>query len=275
MDLPPSTVGFGGVDPLSVAVSSRDKQTLQMVRDALRRKDAMLAFQPVVMAADPTRTAFYEGLIRIRDETGRVIPAKEFISVTETDELGRQIDALALELGLKALTDNPGLRLSINMSARSIGYPAWSETLDRGLSQDSTVAERLVLEITEASAMVMPDIVSVFMDDMQIRGASFALDDFGAGFTAFRYLKQFFFDAIKIDGQFIEGIASNPDNQVLTQALFSIGRHFEMITVAEKVSNADDAAFLIDAGIDCLQGYHFGAPSLREPWEAPHKVESA
>ena len=97
---------------------------------------------------------------------------------------GRRIDALALELGLRALSENPDLRLSINMSARSIGYPDWSETLDRGLSEDPTVAERLILEITEASAMVMPDIVSVFMDDLQIRGVSFALDDFGAGFTS-------------------------------------------------------------------------------------------
>jgi predicted signal transduction protein with EAL and GGDEF domain len=66
-------------------------------------------------------------------------------------------------------------------------------------------------------------------------GISFALDDFGAGYTAFRYFRDFFFDMIKIDGQFIRGIASNPDNQVLTQALASIGKHFDMFTVAESV----------------------------------------
>ena len=254
-------------NPLSVAVTERDKQTLQMVRDALARQDAMLAYQPIVMAADPRRAAFYEGLIRIRDETGRIIPAKDFIAVTETDELGRQIDCLALELGLKALADAPGLRLAINMSARSIGYPRWTRTLDRGLDYGPTVAERLILEITESSAMIMPDIVSVFMDDLQLRGVSFALDDFGAGFTAFRYLREFFFDVLKIDGQFITGIASDPDNQVLARALISIGQHFEMFTVAEKVSNREDAAFLIEAGIDCMQGYLYGAPSLRHPWE--------
>ena len=47
----------------------------------------------------------------------------------------------------------------------------------------TTVAERLILEITESSAMVMPDIVAAFMDELQIRGVSFALDDFGAGYT--------------------------------------------------------------------------------------------
>ena len=67
------------------------------------------------------------------------------------------------------------------MSARSIGYPQWLATLERGLRADPTIAERLILEITEGSAMLMPDLVTVFMADMQLRGICFALDDFGAG----------------------------------------------------------------------------------------------
>ena len=256
-------------DPLSFAVSERDTETLRMVRDALHRGDAFLAYQPIVMAADPSRAAFYEGMIRIRDRSGRVIPAREFIYVAETDELGRRIDALALDLGLKTLARNPGIRLSINMSARSIGYAPWADALTRGLQADPTVAERLILEITESSAMVMPDVVAAFMDGLQVRGVSFALDDFGAGYTAFRYLREFFFDAIKIDGQFVQGIAHNPDNQVLARALISIGQHFEMFTVAEMVTNEEDAAFLQDAGIDCLQGYLYGAPAMHEPWLTP------
>ena len=253
--------------PLDMAIANRDRETLKMVRDALKRGDGILAYQPVVSAQDTSKIAFYEGLIRVRDETGRIIPAKEFIDVTETNEIGRMIDCLALEIGLKALANAPDIRLSINMSARSIGYAAWNQALQSGLERDPSIAERLILEITESSAMVMPDIVSVFMDDMRLKGASFALDDFGAGFTAFRYLREFYFDAIKIDGQFIDGISQNPDNQCLTRALISIGQHFEMFTVAEMVSNPEDAAFLKDAGIDCLQGYHYGVPTIRAPWE--------
>ncbi|WP_425051479.1 EAL domain-containing protein [Psychromarinibacter sp. S121] len=237
-----------------------------MVRDAIAHRNVLLAFQPVVQAAEPYRPAFWEGLIRILDSSGRVIPARDFINDVETTELGRQIDCLALELGLATLADHPGLRLSINMSARSIGYPRWTETLDRGLRRDPTVAERLILEITESSAMVMPDTVQVFMADMQHRGLSFALDDFGAGYTAFRYLREFYFDILKIDGQFIRNIHDNPDNQVLTQALISIARHFEMFTVAEYVETAEDAEFLSAIGIDCMQGYYFGAPTTRPFW---------
>lgn len=266
-------VSSRGVDdsPLSSAVSARDRDTISMVRRALSDHDVLLAYQPV-MASDATAApAFYEGLIRILDETGRIIPAKDFIETVETTELGRIIDCLALEMGLATLADTPALRLSVNMSARSIGYPRWMQTLNHGLGQDHTIAERLILEITESSAMVMPDLVSVFMRDMQYRGISFALDDFGAGYTSFRYLRDFYFDILKIDGQFIRGVHNNPDNQVLTAALISIAKHFDMFTVAESVETAEDARFLRQSGIDCMQGYFFGAPSVTPPWRARQK----
>ena len=262
-------------NPLDFAVRERDKDTMQMVKDALRRKQVMLAYQPVVQAAGPNRVAFHEGLIRVMDETGRIIPAREFINVVETDEMGRIIDCLALELGLASLAEEPGLRLSINMSARSVGYKRWMETLYYGLKIDPTAAERLILEITESSAMMMPELVTSFMADLQKMGISFALDDFGAGYTAFRFLKNFYFDIIKIDGQFIRNIHSDPDNQVLTKALISIAEQFEMFTVAECVETAEDVQFLQSLGVDCLQGYYFGAPTTMPPWRMPSQGKRA
>ena len=252
--------------PLSVADRMRQQETIDMVRRALDEKRAMLAYQPVVQARMTNRAAFYEAYIRILDDKGRVIPARDFMGAVETPEIGRRIDCLALELGLAALAKEHSIRLSVNMSARSIGYPQWLATLERGLRADPTIAERLILEITEGSAMLMPDLVTVFMADMQSRGICFALDDFGAGYTAFRYLKDFYFDIIKIDGQFIRGIAHDPDNQVLAAALVSIARHFDMFTVAESVENEEDARYLIDIGFDCLQGYFYGIPSTEAPW---------
>ncbi|MEI4196980.1 EAL domain-containing protein [Roseovarius sp. E0-M6] len=260
-DVPP-----GQQDPLSYAVSARDRSVIDMVDAAVRHKQVMLAFQPVVPAQQTGRPAFYEGLIRVLDETGRIIPAREFISTIETTETGRIVDCLALEKGLLTLAQYPDLRLSINMSARSIGYGRWMRSLKKGLARDRTVGERLILEITESSAMVVPELVINFMGDLQTQGVSFALDDFGAGYTSFRYLKEFFFDILKIDGQFIRGIATDPDNQVLTHALATIGRQFDMFTVAESVERPDDASYLTEIGIDCLQGYYFGAPTVRPGW---------
>jgi EAL domain-containing protein (putative c-di-GMP-specific phosphodiesterase class I) len=260
-------VDIADSSPLSCAVREQNKDTIKMVRAALDERRAALAFQPVVQARMPKRAAFYEGLIRIIDHTGRVIPAADFMDAVETNELGRRIDCLALEMGLATLATEPSVRLSVNMSARSIGYPDWLATLERGLRNTPHVAERLILEITESSAILMPDLVTVFMQDMQERGICFALDDFGAGYTAFRYLKDFYFDIVKIDGAFIRDITHEADNQILVQALVSIARHFDMFTVAESVETAEDAQTLMKMGVDCLQGYYYGAPSLQEPWK--------
>ncbi|MBZ4023974.1 diguanylate phosphodiesterase [Rhodobacter sp. TJ_12] len=262
-------IATADTNPLNFAVAQRDRETLSMVARAIERRDVVLAFQPIVQTTRPEKPAFYEGLIRVLDDTGRVIPAKDFIETIETTELGRKIDCLTLEMGLMSLAEDHELRLSVNMSARSIGWPEWTKVLQRGLAQDDTVAERLILEITESSAMAMPELVSAFMQDMQLKGVSFALDDFGAGYTSFRYLREFYFDILKIDGQFITGVAQNRDNQVLTQALLSIAQHFEMFTVAEAVESAEDAAWLSAAGVDCMQGYFFGAPTIMPPWKAP------
>lgn len=269
--------GMGGADanPLAFVVSEQDKQTMLMVQEALQKGRVRLAFQPVVLAADPGRTAFWEALVRVLDDKGRVIPAKDFMGAVETQELGRMIDCAALELGLQTLARHTDVRISVNMSARSIGYPRWMRTLKKGLQLSPTVGERLILEITESSAMLVPEIVTAFMDDLQREGIAFALDDFGAGFTAFRYFKDFFFDIIKIDGQFIRNIHRDPDNQVLTRALLSIARQFEMFAVAESVETAEEAAYLQSIGMDCLQGYLFGAPSLRPsflPQEASRRA---
>ena len=268
-DLPPQAPPSpDAASPLDFAVAQRDRETMRMVRDAVNRRDVVLAFQPIFQAEISETPAFYEALIRVLDETGRIIPAREFIGAVENTELGRQLDCLSLEMGLFSLAEDPSLRLAVNMSARSIGYPQWIKTLEEGLAADETVAERLILEITESSAMTMPELVSVFMQGLRARGVSFALDDFGAGYTSFRYLREFYFDIIKIDSQFIQGIAQNPDNQVLTEALMAIAQHFDMFTVAEGVEAPEDAAFLRTIGIDCMQGYYFGAPSIVPPWKA-------
>lgn len=249
--------------PLAFVISEQDRQTLDMVQAALAESRVRLAFQPIVLAQSPDRTAFWEGLVRVLDPKGRVIPARDFMPVIENTELGRLIDCAALGQALTTLARHSDVRLSVNMSARSIGYPRWMRILKKGLQTSPTIGERLILEITESSAILVPEVVTAFMDDLQREGIAFALDDFGAGYTAFRHFKDFFFDIIKIDGQFIRNIHRDPDNQVLTRALLSIARQFEMFCVAEAVETPEEAAFLQSIGMDCLQGYLFGAPSLR------------
>ena len=255
-----------GPSALDNAVLTRDRDILSIVEDAVQHREVKLAYQPVVHAGQHDQIAFYEGLIRVTDPTGRIIPAGQFIEAIEERETGRLLDCLALELGLRVLARNPQIRLAINLSARSIGYPKWRKVLQRGLARDDTVAERLILEISETSAMLVPELVVQAMRDLQGVGISFALDDFGAGYTALRYLKEFQFDILKIDGQFIRGIARDADNQVLTRAIVALAQQFDMFTVAEFVESSPDATALANIGVDCLQGYYFGAPTITPPW---------
>ena len=250
-------------DPFQFAVASRDADVLKLVRAALANKNARLAFQPVVLARDPSKIAFYEGLIRVMDDAGRVIPAAHFMPVVEEHDLGRQIDAMTLELAFQMLRANTDSRLSINVSARSLGDSRWRRVLESGLAERGSLGDRLIFEISETSAMMLHEVVVSFMLDMQPRGVCFALDGFGAGVTAFRHLRDFMFDLVKIDKSFVHGISESPDNQVLVDALLAVAHKFEMFAVMDGVENAADAAFLQRLGADCLQGFHFGGPKFK------------
>ncbi len=251
---------IGPLDPFQAASQSRDRDIPALVRHALAAGHTQLAFQPIVKADGSGAVTFYEGLIRVLDDGGRILPAAKFMPDVEDTEMGREIDCAALRLGLAKLQQHPKLRLSINMSARSIGDGKWRRTLYQGIRATEGIGHRLILEISEESAMAMPEVVIRFMAELQPKGVTFALDDFGAGMTAFRYLKDFFFDLVKIDRHFIREIQHSPDNQILSEALIMVAHQFEMFAVAEGVETAEEAELLADLGVDCLQGYLFGVP---------------
>lgn len=261
----------GEESPLDAAVTSRDRRTLDMVREAVTHKQVLLAFQPVVAAAPPNASVFHEALIRVLDETGRVIPAKDFMAAVEEDELGRMLDCRALEKSLASLFTNPDLRLSVNMSARSIGYAPWMTTLRRGLSRRADIAGRLILELSEPSVLQVPELVRGFMDELQPQGIAFALDDFGARHGALRSFKDFFFDILKLDGGLIRGVQSDIESQAIAAGTAAIARNLGMVTVAGRVEHPDEAKTLASVGIDCLQGYLFGAPTVSPPWVSKSK----
>jgi EAL domain-containing protein (putative c-di-GMP-specific phosphodiesterase class I) len=261
----------GEDNPLSAAVGARDRNVIDMVRNALERKEAFLLFQPIVDCGDTRRVAFYESLIRVSDDTGRTIPAKDFIMQVENTETGRIIDCLALEIAMRTLRERSDIRLSVNMSARSMGYMGWSDTYFAGLKPDPTIADRLIIEITESSAIEMPDITRGFMDRVQATGASFALDDFGAGYTSFRYLKEFLFDVIKIDQYFVRDIHRDADNRAIVATLIQIANHFDMFCVVEGVETEEEATCLRAMGADCLQGFLYGHAATLPPVEKQRK----
>jgi EAL domain-containing protein (putative c-di-GMP-specific phosphodiesterase class I) len=233
------------------------------VAQALAQGRMEFHFQPVVSAANPGRPAFFEMLARLRLPDGQLLPAGAFMPAVEAGPLGRAIDRLALAEALKALAADPALRLSLNMSPLSMGDEGWLALIAAADRGGSGVCGRLILEITEDAAMIDVAQTIDFMNHLRATGCAFAIDDFGAGATGFRYFRDFRFDMVKIDGGFIRGVHAARDAQVLVECLSGVARHFEMMTVAEQVETEADAAWLRRAGIDCLQGYLYGRPQAR------------
>jgi EAL domain-containing protein (putative c-di-GMP-specific phosphodiesterase class I) len=231
------------------------------VGQALAQGRMLFHFQPVVPARDPRRPAFFEMLARLRTPGGELHAAGAFLPAVEAGPLGRAIDRLALARALAVLKADPGLRLSLNMSPLSMGDADWLALFARAAREEPAVLGRLILEITEDAAVASADQTIDFMNHVRASGVAFALDDFGAGATGFRYFRDFRFDMVKIDGAFVRGVQAQPDAQVLVRALAAVARHFEMLTVAEFVETEAEARWLRDEGIDCLQGYLYGRAS--------------
>lgn len=238
----------------------------RLVMDAIAEGRMTIAFQPVVRADMVETPAFHECLARILDRDGSLVPAGSFMPAVEHLGLVRQVDRIVLGKALETLAAHPDQRLSVNLSPQSMHDSEWLAILEDGLRTHPDAGDRLILEVTESSAMLDPARTLAFMNRVRGFGCSFALDDFGAGYTSFKHFRDFRFDAVKIDGSFARGVAANRDNQILVATLVSIADHFSMFTVAEFVEEEADATWLAGMGIDFFQGYRYGRPVLAPAW---------
>jgi EAL domain-containing protein (putative c-di-GMP-specific phosphodiesterase class I) len=254
--------------PLNAAISAQDRDTLAMVASALKDRRMRLAFQPVVYASDPTLIGFFEGFIRLLNLRDQVIPARDFMAAVEQRQLGREIDCAALQLGLMAMQRNPQIRVSINMSARSVGYRPWTDILNRALTETPRLGTNLILEINEDSALQVPDVLKPFMAEMREKGIVFALDDFGAGMTALKLLQEMDFEIAKIDGSLVKNVDRSQDAKSAARAAIAMAQELGMYVVAEAVETEGEANWLREAGVGCLQGYLFGPPTVTPDFRA-------
>jgi diguanylate cyclase (GGDEF)-like protein len=234
------------------------------VKQALRENRLQFAFQPVVRAGNQ-QAVFHECLLRMRAENGEIIPAGAFVPVIEQLGLVRIIDKYVLDLAVQALHDHPTLTLAINISSLTASDQSWLRTLSALVKNKVDIARRLIIEVTETSALNDIDESARFLAAIRDLGCRVAVDDFGAGFTSFRHLKTLTLDIVKIDGSFVKNLAGNVDNQLFIRNLLGLAEAYGMETVAECVETQEDAKFLIGEGVKYLQGYYFGRPSLETP----------
>ena len=152
------------------------------------------------------------------------------------------------------------LILNVNLSGKSIGDRKLAALTEKALEEFGIDPGQLVFELTETAAISNFEEAKEFANRLHGRGCRFALDDFGAGFGSFYYLKSFPFDYLKIDGDFIRDLATNPMNQLVISAIVGIAKGMGRKTVAEFVADKATARLLRKLGVDHAQGYYIGLP---------------
>ncbi len=148
----------------------------------------------------------------------------------------------------------------MNVSGVSVSDPEFLRAIEPELTGLGPLAENLVFELTETAAVMNLAHTTAFAEQLAGYGCRLALDDFGAGFGSFYYLKHLPCTYLKIDGEFIRGLLTSPADQVFVRAMVDLAQGLGMETIAEFVEDEATLQLLADLGVDFAQGYHIGRP---------------
>lgn len=241
------------------------------IRAALKEGHFLLEFQPI-FALESAEVTHYECLLRMRGEGGVLYYPKEFIPVAEAMGLIHQIDFWVVDHALDLLRTMPEhIAFAINLSGNVFLDEKLYPLVQNKLKQTGIDPERVVFEITETSAISNFELTKRMVTSLRSLGCRFALDDFGAGFNSYSYLKHFPVDILKIDGGFITDLDSDPVDQLLVKSMIDIAHSLGKKTVAEFVERESTMELLRGYGVDFVQGYLVGKP---QPDISPGKIKN-
>jgi EAL domain-containing protein (putative c-di-GMP-specific phosphodiesterase class I) len=240
---------------------------LERLRRAIAEDLFELHYQPIVPLRDRRgngHASHYEALVRLADEPdGRLIAPGRFLPAAERYGLIRHIDRMVLGKVLALLGSEhapAGVSIAVNLSALSITDENMLGDIENGLALAGVDPGRLIIEITETASISDMERARRFCAGVQALGCSVALDDFGAGFGSFQYLKKLPFRYLKIDGDFIRALPSSPNDQLVVKALVGVVRGMGAMTIAEFVGDEETMGLLRRYGVDYAQGFAVGRP---------------
>jgi EAL domain-containing protein (putative c-di-GMP-specific phosphodiesterase class I) len=241
---------------------------LARLRRALEEDLFVLHYQPIMSLHDGS-VSHYEALVRLADEPRGVLVAPgRFLPAAERYGLIREIDRMvlhkvtALLAGRRSAGEQiePGVRVAINCSSLSITDGGMLACIERALELAQVDPAQLMIEVTETAAISDMARARDFCAGVQALGCAVALDDFGAGFGSFQYLKHLPFEYLKIDGDFIRGLPASQQDQLVVKALVELARGMGKQTIAEYVGDAATVEVLRELGVDYAQGFEVGRP---------------
>jgi len=241
---------------------------IQKKGEFLRRAIDEDRVEPFVQSIYNVRTGElfgYEVLARIRDGK-RYMAAGQFIEVAESLGFASKIDQIILTKGLR-LREEKGWwekRFFFNLSTNSLFGGEYVDLIQAHYDRNPipSLNSGVTIEILEREAIHNVNGLMEIIESMKKIGISFALDDFGSGFSSFVYLKYFDTDYVKIDGEFVKNIVVNEKDRIFVKHIHQIAKEFGKQTIAEYVEDEETLEVLREIGVDYAQGYHYGRPEL-------------
>lgn len=219
-----------------------------------------LELQPIMSLKQPLESLNFEVLLRVQDSSGQLIPSGKIIASAEESGTITIIDKWVFSATLEWLAryEKRLARtqfVSINLSGVSLNDDKFVDVFFATLAKYEHLTTRLCVEITEGVALQDLDRTRSFMTRLQKMGARIALDDFGAGYTSFSYLKELRADAIKIDGALIKDMLASETNTAIVRTIVELARNLEMDSIAEWVEDTATLVALQEMGVDYAQGF--------------------
>jgi diguanylate cyclase (GGDEF)-like protein/PAS domain S-box-containing protein len=247
-------------------VSHRHREMYWVARVTRAAEDDRLElfFQPIVPLSKPADREFHELTVRLRDDSGELVPPSEFIPAAERYNVMSVLDRWVVGQAIELLRSRQrrGERLpllAVNLSGTSLNEQSFVDFVLQSVG-DPEVARALCFEITETAAVTSLSNARYLMSELKGRGCKFSLDDFGTGVSSFVYLKTLPVDFLKIDGQFVNHITQDAVNRSMVEAISKVGRALGSATVAECVESEAVLAELKRIGVDFAQGFYLAHP---------------
>ncbi len=243
---------------------------MQRLDRALDEDQLRLYWQRIVPLRQDVLPRGIKGEILLRLQEGEELLApQKLLQAAERFGMSGRVDRWVIGAALDWLEQHRGAldgiaELAINLSGQSVGDKAFHHFLIDQLERRHLPAGKLVFEITETAAIANIDETRTLIKTLQRLGVKVALDDFGSGMSSFGYLKSLPVDYLKIDSQFIRGLAQDAYDQVAVQAICSVAQVTGKLTIAEGIEDAEVETLLRDYAVDFGQGYHWHRP---EPLE--------
>ncbi len=219
-----------------------------------------LVMQPIMSLRAPYESLNFEILLRMREADNTITSAGKIISAGENNGRSAVIDRWVMSNTLEWLDEHydslDRTRFAcMNLSGASLNDERFIQDAFSMLAQHGRAVGKLCIEITESVALHDLENTRRFIDKVRDFGAKVALDDFGAGYTSFSYLKELRADTLKIDGSFILGVNAHPANLAIVEAIVELARNLGMKSVAEWAEDLETVEALAEVGVDYVQGF--------------------